>query len=80
MERTLLICNGLLTVALILLAVAYHGAVDPKPMVYAMCQESRMYDTVHEETCGDLLDRYNLDYICQERSSTLENKCKLEEL
>lgn len=48
-----------------------------KTLVYAICQESRMTinDGGSEQTCGDVQDRLNIEYLCAERNSLPDNKC-----
>lgn len=62
-------------------AVVYltNVGVNKKDLVYTMCQESRMYDTVSEETCGALQDKFNMEFLCSERNKSITNTCWVEE-
>ena len=80
MVKTLAICNGLLAVAIILLAVAYHNANNPKNVVYDYCNNSRISDMTSEQTCGDLQDFYHMEFLCTDNNNKIDNKCWVEEI
>lgn len=48
--------------------------------VYTICNESRLYDTATEELCGELLDYYSFDFICQAYNKNIDNHCQVEEI
>lgn len=78
--KTLLFVN----VLLVIVAAGLFHLVDNMPVrekvAYEMCQSSRMYDTVSEETCGEVLDYYGLDFVCEEANKLETNHCKVEEI
>lgn len=83
-DKTLLLTiNGLLAVAVLLLAVAYHIKPTTRPVdvVYDYCNHSRILDEpkTSEQTCGDLQDFYNVEFLCSERNNSYNNTCWVEE-
>lgn len=60
--------------------VVADSNVTNKEYVYSMCNESRVYDTVSEELCGELLDYYSFDFVCQNANKNLDNPCQIEEI
>lgn len=100
MNKTLLAIDGILAVALVALAVAYHNVrseniqitnnsypqvqVNERQQnmnyVLAMCNESRVYDTVSEEMCGELQDYYSVEFMCDNRNKEINNPCWVEEI
>lgn len=83
LANTLTVVVGLLTVAIVLLSVLYHikPTTSPKDIVYDYCNHSRILDEpkTSEQTCGDLQDFYNVEFLCSERNSQYNNTCWVEE-
>jgi hypothetical protein len=52
---------------------------SPKEVVYQMCQSSRMTDSVAEQTCADLQDHYNIEFLCEQNNKSSSNHCWVEE-
>lgn len=70
----------MLVVVIVLQAVAIHLLQpDNKDLVYSACNESRISDTVTEETCGYLQDRYNMEFLCKENNKDSQTQCWVEE-
>jgi hypothetical protein len=49
-----------------------------KRTVYYACEVARTTGEISEYTCGDLQDYYKMEYICQENSPSVFNKCHVE--
>lgn len=63
-----------------ILAIAVVGLQNQivkssKDTVYNLCQESRTSNKISEQTCGELQDYYNVEYLCKERNALTSNKC-----
>jgi hypothetical protein len=43
--------------------------------VYTTCNESRMSDTINETKCGDLQDKYGIEFLCEQRNNLSTNTC-----
>lgn len=82
LSTTLTIVVGLLTVAIVLFAVLYHikPTTTAMDVVYDYCNHSRIQDEpkTSEQTCGDLQDHYNVEFLCSERNSQTNNTCWVE--
>lgn len=82
-HKLLLAIDGMLAGALILLAIAYHNkpTLSPSDIVYDYCNHSRILDEprTSEQTCGDLQDFYNVEFLCSERNNQTNNTCWVEE-
>lgn len=50
----------------------------PEGVAYEMCNDARIYDTVKEDTCGEILDYYNLEFRCEESNKNSTTKCQVE--
>lgn len=70
---TLIIVVGLLGLANI-----GKSSMSPKQVIYEMCQSSRITDMVSEQTCGELQDRYNAEYLCDSNNKNASTHCWVE--
>lgn len=52
--------------------VAYNSAAAE---VYAACQASRMSATLSEKHCGELQDKYKIEYLCKQNNTLVSNHC-----
>lgn len=46
--------------------------------VYDVCNDSRISATISENNCGYLQDRYNMEFICKENNTSVNNMCWVE--
>lgn len=82
MNKSLLTVGILLAASVVLLSVAYHiKPTDPSEIVYQYCNHSRIQDepVSSEQTCGDLQDFYNVEFLCSKYNKSYNNTCWVEE-
>lgn len=75
--------NKLLTISLALLigvmfgtAINNAAAESAAREVYAVCNSARQeISGTSEQACGDLQDKYNIEFLCEARNSEASNHC-----
>lgn len=73
-----IIITLIVVVGLVCLANIGQADMQPKQVVYDMCQASRISDTVSESTCGELQERYNAEYLCDQNNKNASTHCWVE--
>lgn len=46
--------------------------------VYDVCNDSRISKDINETNCGFLQDKYNMEFICKENNTSVNNMCWVE--
>ena len=74
---------GVLIGVIVLLSFAVVGQSNlavqhDKQLVWDACNQSRQTDTVSEDTCGYLQDKFNMEYLCKNANSFADNYCWVE--
>lgn len=47
--------------------------------VYAVCNESRISPTITETECGQLQDKWGIEFLCQANNTDPQNHCWTEQ-
>jgi hypothetical protein len=48
-----------------------------KDLVYSTCQLSRQSNDISEQICGEMQDKYNLEFVCDDQGTSSNIKCKV---
>lgn len=64
--------------SLIGITVAAAQFAAPGKIVQKLCDVSRTTGGISEETCAEVQDYYNFEYLCREANSDPNNRCWVE--
>lgn len=57
-------------------AINQAAADNAAREVYAVCNSARQeISGISEQACGDLQDKYNIEFLCQANNSEASNNC-----
>jgi hypothetical protein len=73
-------CIAFAALSWLLLAAMWSmsNRVEPADLVYQVCNESRMSETISERGCGDLQDQLHLEFLCKQANTRPDNHCWVE--
>lgn len=57
------------------LAINQAATDSASAQVYAECQRSRLSVSITEKRCGELQDKYNIEFLCEANNNLESNHC-----
>ena len=73
------IIGGIIALGLVMILLATRQLNAPKLTVYQVCSASRTSDKVQQNTCADLQQFYNVEYLCTANNTSPSNDCWVED-
>lgn len=52
--------------------------IEPRDLVYQVCNESRISATISERGCADLQDQLHMEFLCEQANDRPDNHCWVE--